>query len=284
MKIFDCSELKGGMIFHIQDHDRGFAFIGRLRLKGLDFIRFDVLPINEHSSCKPSCKPIGTYVFNIGSKFTLHGMKWNDERQEYVYEPIISDESIISSEDLETDDDDDVEENNMSEEKNTTDWLPCVVSDGTWRVNTFVNEGDEIYRIFNDKFDIKANMTIKSIGWNKISLHLMDLDVDISNIEVDEKLRVCQTSSENDPGILVVKQNLSFNKEFRSSCLYRVIDSASNFKYLMYIRRFFEGHIDADIMKPIIDEDHFVIETKHEQLSLIDLKDMKHRQNSPHRL
>lgn len=94
MKIFDCSELQRGMIFHIQDRDRGFVFIGRMRFYGLDFIQFDVLPIKE----QPSCKTLGMYTFDIGSKFTLHGVKWNDEQKEYVY-----DESIITSEYLEKD-------------------------------------------------------------------------------------------------------------------------------------------------------------------------------------
>lgn len=163
----------------------------------------------------------------------------------------------------------------MSEEKNTTELLPCVISDCTWMVNELINKGDHIYRIFNDKIDIKANMIIKSLGWSKISLHLMDLDVDISNIEIDEKLRVCLTSSENDPGTLVIKQNLSFNKALRSGCLYRIIDSSLNFKYLMHIRCFNEGHIDADIMRLTIHgENYSKIKTEHEQLSLIDLKDM----------
>lgn len=95
MKIFDASELRRGMIFHIQDHDRGFIFVGRLIFYGSDFIQFDVLPFKE----QPSCKTWGMYTFGIGSKFTLHGMKWNDERKEYVY-----DESIISNKDLEKDD------------------------------------------------------------------------------------------------------------------------------------------------------------------------------------
>jgi hypothetical protein len=180
------------------------------------------------------------------------------------------------------------EEKNVTElspHVSVTEWLPCVVSDGTWQVNNFVNKGDYIYRIFNKKFDIKAIMTIKSFGWNKISLHLTDTDVNIDNIEVDESLRVCQTSSENDPGILVVKQKFEFNKELKPGCLYRVIDSSLTFKYLMYIRRFTGGYVDLDVMKPIIVPDEMcrgakysVIETKHEQLSLIDLKDMMFEQ------
>ena len=152
-------------------------------------------------------------------------------------------------------------------------WLPCVVSDNTWTVNDCVFKGAHIYRIFNDKFDIKANMTINHLGYYMIGLNLIDTNADISNIEIDESMRVCITSSENDPGTLVLKENLSFNKELRSGCLYRVIDSTSKFKYLMYIRCFTEGHIDADIMKLVIHEEKcFKIETENEKLSLIDLK------------
>ena len=173
------------------------------------------------------------------------------------------------------------EEKNMTEEKNASEWLPCVVSDGTWKVNDFVNKDDHIYRIFNKKFDVKANMTIESVGWSKISLHLTDIDVDISNIEVDESLRVCYTSSENDPGILVIYQKFDFNKELTPGCLYHVVDSALNFKYLMYIRCFYEEYIDADIMKFVIHgEKYSKIKTEHRQLALIDLKDMLFKQIS----
>lgn len=97
-----------------------------------------------------------------------------------------------------------------------TEWLPCVVSDDNWRVNEHIKRGDHICRIFNDKIDIKAIMTIKSLGWSKISLHLTDIDADILDIKVDEKLRVCQTSSENDPGTLVVKREMHFNEALKS--------------------------------------------------------------------
>lgn len=158
-----------------------------------------------------------------------------------------------------------------------TEWLPCVVSDDNWRVNGHVNEGDHIYRIFNDKIDIKGIMTIKSLGWSKISLHLTDIDADILDIKVDEKLRVCQTSSENDPGTLVVKREMHFNEALKSSCLYRVIDSELNFQYLMYIRNFTGGHIDADIMKLMLHPEmtvYSMINAEHALLSVIDLRDM----------
>lgn len=163
-----------------------------------------------------------------------------------------------------------------------TNWLPCVVSDGTWSINEHINNGDHIYRIFNDKFDIKANMIIKSIGCHMICVSLIDQGIDIPNIVFDESLRVCQTSSENDPGTLLMKQTLSFNKELKPGCLYRVIDSELNFKYLMYIRCFIDGHVDADIMRPMIIPEgemccgvkYSAIEAKHEPLSIVDLRNM----------
>ena len=169
----------------------------------------------------------------------------------------------------------------MAEEKKAIEWLPCVVSDGTWSINNFVNKGDHIYRIFNNKFDVKANMTIKSLGYYMICVHLIDQGIDISNIEIDESLRVCRTSSENDSGTSVIKQKFDFNKEFKPGCLYRVVDSALNFKYLMYIRCFCEEYIDADIMKFVIHgEKYSKIKTEHRQLSLIDLKEMLFKQIS----
>lgn len=159
------------------------------------------------------------------------------------------------------------------EENNMTEWLPCVVSDNIWSVNDCIFKGAHIYRIFNDKFDVKANMTINYLGYYMIGLHLIDENADISNIEIDESTRVCLTSSENDPGTLVIKQKLSFNKELTSGCLYRVVDSALNFKYLMYIRCFNGGYIEADIMKLTIHEEKCSkIKTEHRQLSVIDLK------------
>jgi hypothetical protein len=88
-------------------------------------------------------------------------------------------------------------------------------------------------------------------------------------------MRVCLTSSENDPGTLVMKQKLNFNTELTPGCLYRVVDSALNFKYLMYIRRFNgSGYIDVDIMKFAIHGVYYSkINTEPEQLSVIDLKD-----------
>ena len=257
--------------FLVQDHDNQFQFYGILKpstSKPDELAFYIVCPVG-------GSKIRGIYTFPAGSKFTMRKMEFDLYKKEWEYTS-----TVISWKDItETDDDDDSvkeEKNMIEEEKNTTGSFPCVVSsDDAWSINEDINKGDHIYRIFNDKFDIKADMTIKSIGWSKINLHLMDLDVDISNIEVDEKLRVCQTSSENDPGILVMKRKFNFNKNLRSGCLYRIIDSSLNFKYLMYIRRFNEGHIDADIMKPTIHGDECSkIKTEHEQLSIIDLKDM----------
>lgn len=127
MKIFDCSDLERGMIFHIGDHDRGFVFVGRVRFYGSDFIQFDVLPMNE----APDCKTLGKYTFKIGSNFTLHGMKWDDKRNGYVY-----DESIITSEDLEKDDDNIEEDNHMKfDVKKEKDLL-----EGEWRVQDHDNK------------------------------------------------------------------------------------------------------------------------------------------------
>jgi hypothetical protein len=254
--------------FHIQDHDNKFQFYGILKFIEPDKLTFYITGPFDESECR------GTYTFPAGSKFTLHKLRLDADKKEWIYT-----RDIIGWKDItETDDDTEEEmkeENNMvEEEKNTTEWLPCVVSDGTWTVNSFVNVGDHIYRIFNDKIDIKANMIIKSLGWSKINLHLTDIDTDILNIAVDEKLRVCQTSSENDPGTLVMKRKLDFNKELRSGGLYRIIDSSLNLQYLMYIKCYHGGYIDADIMHVIRGEECSKIKIENEQLSLIDLKDM----------
>lgn len=273
--------------FHIQDHDNKFQFYGILKLIEPDKLTFYIAGPFDGSECR------GTYSFPAGSKFTLHKLRLDEDKKEWIYTP-----GIIGWKDItETDDDNVEEENNMSEEKNTTGLLPCVVSsDDAWNINEDINNGDHIYRIFNDKFDIKANMIISHLGEYGmgciIGLHLIGADADISTIEIDESTRVCQTSSENDPGTLVMKRKLNFNKALRSGCLYRIIDSSSNFKYLMYIRCFREGYIDADIMKPVInegcinaimklvnnEEECSKIKTEHKQLSLIDLKDMMFNQ------
>ena len=108
-KIFKISELQRGMIFHVQDRDRGYVFIGRIRFYGLDFIQFDVLPRDE----APSCKTRGMYTFDIGSKFSLHGLKWDDKRNGYAY-----DETIITSEYLEKDESIIINENVNKENSN----------------------------------------------------------------------------------------------------------------------------------------------------------------------
>lgn len=172
----------------------------------------------------------------------------------------------------------------MSEEvkKNVTEWLPCVISDGTWKITDSVNKGNRIYRIFNDKIDIKARMIVKSLGYYVISVHLMDQGIDILNIELDDALRVCKTSAETDLGTLVMHPTLEFNQELKAGCLYRVVDSSLIFQYMMYIRHFNTECIDADIMKPIIipeaEDKYSAIDVKHELVSRIDLKDMMFNQ------
>jgi hypothetical protein len=242
--------------FHIQDHDNKFLFYGIFKSVQPDELTFYITGPFVGSKCR------GTYTFPVGSKFTLHRLTLDADKKEWVD----TTGHTISWKDIIVKDD--------KEETNMTEWLPCVVSDGTWSVNEDVHKGDHIYRIFNDKFDVKANMTINYLGYYMIGLHLIDENADISNIEIDESMRVCLTSSENDPGTLVMKQKLNFNTELTPGCMYRVVDSALNFKYLMYIRCFTGGYIDVDIMKPVIHETKCSeIKTKHEQLSVIDLKD-----------
>jgi hypothetical protein len=247
--------------FHIQDHDNKFQFYGIFKSVNPDELTFYITGPFVGSECR------GTYTFPAGSKFTSHKLKLDADKKEWVYET----GKIIGWKDVTVKDD---EEEKKMDENNMTTWLPCVVSDGTWSVNECVHKGDHIYRIFNDKIDIKANMIINYLGCYMIGLHLIDENTDISNIEIDDSMRVCLTSSENDPGTLVMKQKLNFNTELTPGCLYRVVDSALNFKYLMYIRRFNgSGYIDVDIMKFAIHGVYYSkINTEPEQLSVIDLK------------
>ena len=171
----------------------------------------------------------------------------------------------------------------LSPRVNVTEWMPCVVSNGMWEITDSVNKGDRIYRIFNDKIDIKARMIVKSLGYYVISVHLIDQGIDILNIELDDALRVCKTSAETDPGTFVMKRELHFNEELKPGCLYRIVDSSLTFQYLMYIRHLNAECIDADIMKPILVPEetiskYSVIEAKHELVSRIDLKDMMFNQ------
>ena len=357
MKVFKTSELQRGMIFHIQDHDRHFHFIGRFQYSGSDFIQFDVLPMHE----APSCKTCGMYIFDIGSKFTLHGVKWDDKQQEYV-----ADQWIISSKDLEkdvddvkkdtedhhmkfdvkkaedllyegkwhiqdhdnkfqfygmfkslkpdeltfyimgrplgsisrgtytfpagsnfslhklrldadkkewifapgpghiidwkditeTDDSDNVEEEqNMSEdikeEKNVTEWLSCVVSEDKWTVNEHIKRGDHICRIFNDKIDIKANMIIKTAGYYVISVHLIDQGIDILNIEIDEKLRVCATHSPDDSGIPVRIDSNKFNPELHVGKLYHVVNSNKDIQYMIHVKSITDNDMEVHVISTV---------------------------------
>lgn len=244
--------------FHIQDHDNRFQFYGIFKSVNPDELTFYIMGREVGSISR------GTYTFPTGSNFTMKKLKLDADKKEWIY----ATGHIISWKDI-------TEKDESKEEKNMTEWLPCVVSDGTWREDECVVKGTHIYRIFNDRFDIKGNMIINYLGYYMIGLHLIDADADISNIEIDKSMRVCLTSSENDPGTLVMKQNLDFNKELTPGCLYRVVDSALNFEYLMYIRCFTGEYIDADIMKPVIHEVKCSqIKTEHAQLSLIDLKGM----------
>lgn len=241
--------------FHIQDHDNRFQFYGILKSVNPDELTFYIMGREFGSISR------GTYAFPAGSNFAMKKLKLDRDKKEWVY----ATGKIISWEDI-------TEKDESKEEKNMTEWLPCVVSDNTWTVNDDVYKGAHIYRIFNEKFDVKADMTISHLGYYMIGLHLIDADADISEVEIDESMRVCLTSSENDPGTLVMKQKLNFNTELTPGCMYRVVDSALKFKYLMYIRCFTGGYIDADIMKLLIQGNK--IKTEHEQLSVIDLKDL----------
>lgn len=352
MKVFKTSELNRGKIFHIQDHDRHFHFIGRFRYCGLDFMQFDVLPMYE----APSCKTLGMYAFDIGSKFTLHGVTWDDKQQDYV-----ADQWIVSSKDLEKDVDDvkkDAEDHHMkfdvkkAEDKlyqgkfhvqdhdnkfqfygvfksvkpdeltfyisgptvgNThtcgtyrfpagshftiytqrlnadkTEWIyspgpghiidwkditetdndvevdvkedndmkldswkDFVIKDDAWSINPIMKKGDRVYRFFNDKFDIKANMTINYLGYGMIGFHMEDTDTDIANMEIDESMRVCATHSPDDSGIPVRINNNKFNPELRVGKLYWVTDSNKNIPYMVHVKSITDNAIEVHIISTV---------------------------------
>lgn len=259
MKIFDCSELQRGMIFHIQDRDRGFVFIGRVRFYGLDFIQFDVLPIKE----QPSCKTLGMYTFNIGSKFTLHGVKWNDEQNEYVY-----DESIITSEHFEKD----VEFTKGDDNMKLDSWKDFVIKDNTWSINPIIKKGDSVCRFFNDKFDIKANMTINYLGYGMIGFHMDDTDTDITNMEIDETMKVCATHSPDDPEVPVRINSYKFNPELCVGKLYIMTNINSKIQYVIHVKSITDKTIDVDIVDII--EDRYNERSVRTTGALYDIKDL----------
>jgi hypothetical protein len=259
VKIFDFSEIQRGMIFHIQDRDRGFVFIGRVRFYGLDFIQFDVLPTKE----QPSCKTLGMYTFNVGSKFTLHGVKWNDEQYEYVY-----DESIISSEHLEKYVEDTKGDCNMKLDS----WKDCVIKDDV-RVVDQIKNGDTIYRLKNDKFDIKAKITIADIGYRVMNIHLEDKDINMyGGIAIDETMRVFKTDSQDDPGILVQHQKYKFNPELRVGKLYIMININSKIQYVIHVKSMTDTSMDVDIVDII--EDRYNERSVKTTGALYDIKDL----------
>lgn len=139
----------------------------------------------------------------------------------------------------------------IKEEKNVTEWLPCVVSEDKWTVNEHIKRGDHICRIFNDKFDIKANMIIKTAGYYVISVHLIDQGIDILNIEIDEKLRVCATHSPDDSGIPVSINSNKFNPELRVGKLYWIANADLEFQYVMHVRAITGKSIDVDLISTI---------------------------------
>ena len=240
MKIFDCSELQRGMIFHIQDRDRGFVFIGRVRFSGLDFIQFDVLPTKE----QPSCKTLGMYTFNIGSKFTLHGVKWNDEQKEYVY-----DESIITSEHFEKD----VEFTKGDRNMKLDSWKDFVIKDVSWFVNDQIKNGDTIYRIKTDYVDIKGKMKINNVDGPRISIEFDRMTSIYKNITIMivPEMRIFKTDSENDPGILLQDHKDIFNPELCVGKLYWITNSDLEFKYLTHVKSITDKTIEVHIINTV---------------------------------
>ena len=261
MKIFDCSELQRGMIFHIQDRDRGFVFIGRVRFSGLDFIQFDVLPIKE----QPSCKTLGMYTFNIGSKFTLHGVKWNDEQNEYVY-----DESIITSEHFEKD----VEFTKGDDNMKLDSWKDFVIKDVSWFVNDQIKNGDTIYRIKTDYVDIKGKMKINNVDGPRISIEFDRMTSIYKNITIMivPEMRIFKTDSENDPGILLQDHKYIFNPELCVGKLYIMTNINSKIQYVIHVKSITDTSIDVDIVDII--EDSYNERSVKTTGALYDIKDL----------
>lgn len=261
MKIFDCSELQRGMIFHIQDRDRGFVFIGRLRFSGLDFIQFDVLPIKE----QPSCKTFGMYTFDIGSKFTLHGVKWNDEQNEYVY-----DESIITSEHFEKD----VEFTKGDDNMKLDSWKDFVIKDVSWFVNDQIKNGDTIYRIKTDYVDIKGKMKINNVDGPRISIEFDRMTSIYKNITIMivPEMRIFKTDSENDPGILLQDHKYIFNPELRVGKLYIMTNINSKIQYVIHVKSITDTSMDVDIVDII--EDSYNERSVKTTGALYDIKDL----------
>jgi hypothetical protein len=237
--------------FHVQDHDNKFQFYGVFKSVKPDELTFYISgPTvgNTHTR--------GTYRFPAGSKFTIYTQRLNADKTEWIYSP--GPGHIIDWKDITEnyDDTDNVEEEkdvaeDKKEETNVTEWLPCVISDGTWTVNEHIKKGDRICRIFNDNIDIKANMIIKAAAYYVISVHLIDQGIDISNIEIDEKLRVCATHSPDDSGIPVRINSNKFNPELRVGKLYWVTDSNKNIPYMVHVKSITDTAIEVHIINTI---------------------------------
>jgi len=235
--------------WHIQDHDTKFQFYGILKSIHPDELTFHIMDRTFGISR-------GTYTFPAGSHFNLHKLRLDKDKKEWIFSS--GPNHIIDWKDItEMDDVDDTikEEQNMSEdikeEKNVTEWLPCVVSEDKWTINEHIKRGDHICRIFNDKIDIKANMIIKTAGYYVISVHLIDQGIDILNIEIDEKLRVCATHSPDDSGIPVSINSNKFNPELRVGKLYHFTNSNKNIQYMIHVKSITDNAMEVHVISSV---------------------------------
>lgn len=141
-------------------------------------------------------------------------------------------------------------------EMNIDTWKDCVIKDNTWSVNPIIKKGDRICRFFSDKFDIKANMTINYLGYGVIGFHMDDTDTDITNMEIDESMRVCATHSPDDPGVPVRISSNKFNPELRVGNLYWIANADLEFQYIMHVVCIVGTSIDVNLINTTTELDN----------------------------
>jgi len=141
-------------------------------------------------------------------------------------------------------------------EMNIDTWKDCVIKDDTWSINPIIKKDDSVCRFFSDKFDIKANMTINYLGHGMIGFHMDDTDTDITNMEIDESMRVCATHSPDDPGVPVRISSNKFNPELRVGNLYWIANADLEFQYIMHVVCIVGTSIDVNLINTTTELDN----------------------------
>lgn len=224
--------------FHIQDHDNRFQFYGIFKSVNPDELTFYIMDRAYGSISR------GTYTFPVGSNFTMHKMRLDEDNKEWVFTPNTIDWEDITEKD---------ESNEEEEDMKLDSWKDCVIKDNAWVVNGQIKKGYTIYRIKTDTIDIKGKMTIDNTthGMMYVEFTNSDGSLDNINIKITPDMRVFKTESPDDSGILVQHQKAKFNPELRVGKLYHVANSNTGIQYMMHVKSITDNAIEVHIINTV---------------------------------